>query len=87
MRVRQADLDVFLEAGSTSALPEAEPELDQGSVVAWATFGTAMAKATAILQGTDQNELVHVLDGLATATRQLVDTLAQHPESGKPPSV
>jgi hypothetical protein len=77
VRVRRSDLHAFLEAGSTSR-PGAEPsseEVDEGSVTAWATFGAAMADATATLESADRLELVDVLERLTQATQALVDSL------------
>lgn len=77
VRIRQSDLDAFIEAGSTPAPSEEPPaeEVDEGSVIAWATFGAAMAEAKGTLERTDRTELVAVLDRLADATRALVETL------------
>lgn len=77
-RIRQSDLDAFIEA-SSNAPKDAEPaeeSVDEGSIVAWATFGAAMAEATATLERTDRTDLVRVLDSLATATPALVDQLS-----------
>jgi hypothetical protein len=49
--------------------------VDEGSITAWATFGAAMAKATAALQQTDRRELLAVLERLADATQALADSL------------
>jgi hypothetical protein len=54
---------------------EPEPAVDEGSITAWATFGAAMAEATAVLEGTDQAELVRALDALSEAARTLADRL------------
>jgi hypothetical protein len=68
--------DAFLEAGTTDERPEPEPaEIDEGSVIAWATFGAAMAEATATLERTDRNELASVLDRLAKASVALATEL------------
>ena len=50
-------------------------EVDEDSVTAWATFGAAMADATATLESADRVELVGVLERLAQATQALVDSL------------
>ena len=42
-------------------------------MTAWATFGAAMADATATLESADRVELVGVLERLAQATQALVD--------------
>jgi excisionase family DNA binding protein len=72
-RIRQSDLDAFLTAGSTSAAApeqEPEPEIDEGSITAWATFGAAMAETTAVLERTDQAELIEALDSLSYFPRK-----------------
>ena len=77
VRVRRTDLDGFLDAGSTQrreSLPA--EEVDEGSVTAWATFGAAMADATATLEAVDRVELVGVLERLTQATQALVDSLS-----------
>jgi hypothetical protein len=72
-------LDAFLEAGSQPAASpeqvEPEPAVDEGSITAWATFGAAMAEATAVLEGTDQAELVRALESPSEATRTLAEQL------------
>jgi len=45
------------------------------AVTAWATFGAVMAETTAVLERTDQAELVQALDSLSEATRLLADRL------------
>ena len=78
VRVRQSDLDAFIDAGATiSPEPEAETEasVDEGSITAWATFGAVMAETTAVLERTDQAELVQALDSLSEATRLLAEQL------------
>ena len=61
-------LDAFIAAGSTErqdaeSLPA--EEVDEGSVTAWATFGAAMADATATLERADRGALlVSVLERL-----------------------
>jgi hypothetical protein len=74
--VRRSDLDEFLEASSSreSAVPEAG-EVDEGSITAWATFGAAVAEATAVLERTDRADLVVALQQLTEATAALVDSL------------
>jgi hypothetical protein len=79
VRVRQSDLDALIAAGSTGrkdaeSLPA--EEVDEGSVTAWATFGAAMAEATATLERADRAELLGVLERLTQATQALVDSLA-----------
>jgi excisionase family DNA binding protein len=79
VRVRQSDLDAFLEAGATSTPDDKSPpaeEVDEGSVTAWATFGAAMAEANAALEDADRIELLGVLERLTQATQALVDSLA-----------
>jgi hypothetical protein len=78
VRVRQSDLDAFIEAGSTpgtagESLPATE--VDEGSVTAWATFGAAMADATATLERADRIELLGALERLTQATQALADSL------------
>ena len=78
MRVRQSDLDAFIAAGSTerrelSRYPRSRST--RAAVTAWATFGAAMADATATLESADRVELVGVLERLAQATQALVDSL------------
>ena len=55
VRIRQSDVDALIASGSTprrdAESPSAE-EVDEGSVTAWATFGAAMAEATATLERT-----------------------------------
>ena len=79
------DLDAFIAAGSTGR-PDAESlpaeEVDEGSVTAWATFGAAMAEATATLESADRVELVGVLERLAQATQALVDSLRANAAPG-----
>ena len=78
VRVRQFDLDAFIAAGSTGR-PDAESlpaeEVDEGSVTAWATFGAAIAEATATLESADRIELAGVLERLTQAAQALVDLL------------
>ncbi len=86
MRVRQSDLDAFIAAGSTErqdtgSLPA--EEVDEDSVTAWATFGAAMADATATLESADRIELVGVLERLAQATQMLVDSLRADAAPGR----
>jgi excisionase family DNA binding protein len=53
VRVRQSDLDAFIDAGATiSPEPEAETEasVDEGSITAWATFGAALTETSARLE-------------------------------------
>jgi hypothetical protein len=55
---------------------EREPaEVDEGSITAWATFGAAMAEATATLQQADHRALVAALERLTEATQALADSL------------
>jgi excisionase family DNA binding protein len=77
VRVRQSDLDTFLEAGATIIPESGKPEMlvDEGSVTAWATFGAALAEASARLDDQDREQLVATLDALAEATRELVNVL------------
>jgi hypothetical protein len=76
VRVRQSDLDRFIEAGATQERQEPEPaEVDEGSITAWATFGAAMAEATASLERADRAELVGVLERLVEATQALVESM------------
>jgi hypothetical protein len=49
------------------------PRWNEGSVTAWATFGAAMAEATASLERADRGELVGGLDRLTEATEALAD--------------
>ena len=72
VRVRQTDLEALIDSGSSR--PAEEP-VDEGSIVAWATFGAAMAEATATLEATDRADLVRALDSLATATWALAERL------------
>jgi hypothetical protein len=55
----------------------APPEVDEGSVTAWATFGAAMAQTTAALETTERGEIVAALDGLAGAVRALANSLRE----------
>lgn len=72
-----------IEASSASKDAEpAEEPVDEGSIVAWATFGAAMAEATETLERLDRDELVAVLDRLAKATRTLCDLLRASAGSG-----
>jgi hypothetical protein len=85
VRIRQSDLEAFIEATSMPA-PTGEPlaeDVDEGSVIAWATFGAAMAEAAATLERVDRAELVAVLDGLAEATGQLAETLRATSRTGR----
>jgi ribosomal protein S16 len=78
VRVRQSDLDAFIDAGATiSPEPEAETEasVDEGSITAWATFGAALTETSARLESADRDQLVETLDALVVATRELVDVL------------
>jgi excisionase family DNA binding protein len=76
VRIRRSDLNRFIEAGDTGGPGSERAEaVDEGSVTAWATFGAAMADATATLDRADQVELVTVLERLADATQTLVDSL------------
>ena len=76
VRVRQSDLDAFLDAGTTtSPEPELEIQVDEGSVTAWATFGAALTETSARLESADRDQLVETLDALVVATRELIDVL------------
>ena len=79
VRIRRSDLDRFIEAGDTARRePEPQPEpaeVDEGSVTAWATFGAAMAEATAAFERADRDDLLRMLERLTDATRDLVDEL------------
>jgi hypothetical protein len=76
VRVRQSDLDAFLDAGTTtSPEPELEIQVDEGSVTAWATFGAALAETSARLESADRDQLLKTLDALVVATRELVNVL------------
>ena len=65
------------------AQPE-PPEVDEGSITAWATFGAAMAEATATLERADRTELLDVLGRLTQATQALVDSLTRN-DASQPP--
>ncbi len=78
VRVRQSELDALIAAGSTErqdaeSLPA--EQVDEGSVTAWATFGAAMAAATATLERADQGELLGALERLTESTQELVHAL------------
>lgn len=75
VRVRQSDLDAFIDAGANGSDAPVEEPVEEGSVTAWATFGAAMAEATATLQATNRADLVRALDSLASATRALAEQL------------
>lgn len=80
VRIRQADLDAFIEVGSTPAVVstlEPQPEVDEGSITAWATFGAVMTQTAAVLKRADQAEPVRALDSLSEATRSLAEQLRQ----------
>jgi hypothetical protein len=53
--------------------------VDEGSITGWATFGAAMAETTAVLERTDQAELIEALDSLSEATRSLAEQLRAAP--------
>ncbi len=78
VRVRQSELDALIAAGSTER-QEAESlpaeQVDEGSVTAWATFGAAMAAATATLERADQGELLGALERLTESTQEQVHAL------------
>jgi excisionase family DNA binding protein len=83
VRVRQSDLEAFIDAGSTVA-PITEPStapLDEGSMTAWATRGARMAEATATLQDGDRVQLVAVLESLSQAARELAERLRGAPDA------
>ena len=86
MRVRQSDLHAFIAAGS-SERQDAESlpaeQVNESSVTAWATFGAAMAEATATLESVDRVELVGVLERLTQATQALVDSLRPDAAPGR----
>ena len=63
----------LLAAGMLSRCPA--EEVDEGSVTEWATFGAAMAEATAALERADRSDLVRALDRLTEAARALGDAL------------
>ncbi len=87
VRVRQVDLDAFIAAGTTGrrdAESLSAEQVDEGSVTAWATFGAAMADATATLERADRSDLVDVLERLTRATRALVDPLSGDAASQPP---
>ena len=68
----------MIAAGSTErqdaeSLPA--EQVDEGSVTAWATFGAAMAAATATLERADQGELLGALERLTESTQELVHAL------------
>jgi hypothetical protein len=54
---------------------EPEPSVDEGSITAWATFGAALAEASARLESADRDQLVETLHALVVATGELVDAL------------
>jgi hypothetical protein len=49
--------------------------VDEGSITAWATFGAALAEATATLEQADRRGLLAVLERPADATQALADSL------------
>ena len=78
VRVRQSDLDAYIDAGATIAPePEFEPgiQVDEGSVTAWATFGAALTETSARLESPERDQLLKTLDALVVATRELIDVL------------
>ena len=71
VRVRQSDLDAYIDAGATIAPePEFEPgiQVDEGSVTAWATFGAALTETSARLESPERDQLLKTLDALVVAT-------------------
>lgn len=69
VRIRRSDLDQFLEAGASPvATNEPAPEVDEGSITAWATFGAAIAEMTGTLELADRHQIVRALDALSEAT-------------------
>ena len=58
VRVRQSDLDTFLEAGATIIPEAAEPEMlvEEGSITAWATFGARRILGAAQERGTHRGD-------------------------------
>jgi hypothetical protein len=90
VRIRQEDLDAFLEAGEVEAnnppadandgnanvaAPSPVENANGTDVTAWATFTAALADATAVLEKADKEELVPALESLADASRNLASAL------------
>ncbi len=72
VRIRQSELDRFLEAGS-HARRRPRPRLTRVLFIAWATFGASMAEATSVLESPAQ--LAVALDRLSEAAEALARTL------------
>jgi hypothetical protein len=72
VRIRQSELDRFLEAGSQAHETPAA-EVDEGSITAWAAFGASMAEATSALESPAQ--LADALDRLSAASSDLAQAL------------
>jgi hypothetical protein len=72
---RQASSPVQVPAPVGMHTEPEPPHVDEGSVTAWATFGSAMAQTTAALETTERGEIVAALDELAGAVRALADSL------------
>ncbi|MHB8658965.1 MAG: helix-turn-helix domain-containing protein [Solirubrobacteraceae bacterium] len=76
IRIRQTDLDAFIEKNSTSREPATE-QAEEQAIEAWKTFATAMAKTTAKMQTNRRSDLIDTLRELADATRDLVGVLEE----------
>ena len=77
VRVRQRDLEQFIEAGASApAEPELEHEFSAEEAEAWEAFGRAMARTRRKLRHKRSFEgLEDVLQSLVDATSALVETL------------
>jgi excisionase family DNA binding protein len=82
VRVRESELDRFLEAGTAAAPEESSVggRLDEVAVAGWAQLGIALADATGALEDQDRRKLASDLGSLADASRGLSAALnAQQP--------
>jgi excisionase family DNA binding protein len=90
VRVRQSDLDRFLEAGATGAdYPEAQPadpgEQGNPEPALWTQLGSALAESSFALAEADHVEFVQALNSLADAARALADALRDGPDGLRSP--
>jgi excisionase family DNA binding protein len=77
VRVRQTDLDAFIDAGTTiPSEPDEQPSrADDPTTAAWSLLGQALGEASTALEAADRAALVDVLRSLSDAARGLADVL------------
>ena len=90
VRVRQSDLDRFLEAGATGADYPGDQPADGGEQgnpesALWTQLGSALAESSFALAEADHRGLVQALNSLADAARALADALRDGPDGLRSP--